>query len=111
MVLGSFFFKIEDNFGYQIVILIREYKGEYIKVVVSMFSFDGDENDDEDDDDDGYSNGFSILLVVIVIKKSGFSFEFSCMVFSDEIVIDVLFVSNQGSILEDKLVNEGFDFE
>ncbi|KAG5395998.1 hypothetical protein IGI04_017812 [Brassica rapa subsp. trilocularis] len=108
---GSFPFKIEDNPGHQTVTLTREYKGEHIKVVVSMPSLDGDENDDEDDDDDGHSNGSSIPLVVTVTKKSGLSLEFSCMAFPDEIAIDALSVSNQGSTLEDKLANEGPDFE
>ena len=108
---GSFPFKIEDNPGHQTVTLTREYKGEHIKVVVSMRSLDGDENDDEDDDDDGHSNGSSIPLVVTVTKKSGLSLEFSCMAFPDEIAIDALSVSNQGSTLEDKLANEGPDFE
>ncbi|KAF8051748.1 hypothetical protein N665_1671s0006 [Sinapis alba] len=109
---GSFPFKIEDNPGHQTVTLTRDYKGEHIKVVVSMPSLDGDENDDEDDDDDdGHSNGSSIPLVVTVTKKSGLSLEFSCMAFPDEIAIDALSVSNQGSTLEDKLANEGPDFE
>ncbi|KAG2326360.1 hypothetical protein Bca4012_035323 [Brassica carinata] len=108
---GSFPFKIEDNPGHQTVTLTREYKGEHIKVVVSMPSLDGDENDDEEDDDDGHSNGSSIPLVVTVTKKSGLSLEFSCMAFPDEIAIDALSVSNQGSTLEDKLANEGPDFE
>lgn len=109
---GSFPFKIEDNPGHQTVTLTRDYKGEHIKVVVSMPSLDGDENDDEDDDDeDGHNNGSSIPLVVTVTKKSGLSLEFSCMAFPDEIAIDALSVSNQGSTLEDKLANEGPDFE
>lgn len=107
---GSFPFKIEDNPGHQTVTLTREYKGEHIKVVVSMPSFDSDENDDEDDED-GHSNGSSIPLVVTVTKKSGLSLEFSCMAFPDEIAIDALSVCNQGSTLEDKLANEGPDFE
>ncbi|CAF1808402.1 hypothetical protein HID58_058589 [Brassica napus] len=107
---GSFPFKIEDNPGHQTVTLTREYKGEHIKVVVSMPSFDSDEKDDEDDED-GHSNGSSIPLVVTVTKKSGLSLEFSCMAFPDEIAIDALSVSNQGSTLEDKLANEGPDFE
>ncbi|CAH8355791.1 unnamed protein product [Eruca vesicaria subsp. sativa] len=107
---GSFPFEIEDNPGHQTVTLTRDYKGEHIKVVVSMPSLDGDENED-DDDEDGHSNGSSIPLVVTVTKKSGLSLEFSCMAFPDEIAIDALSVSNQGSTLEDKLANEGPDFE
>ncbi|CAA7028996.1 unnamed protein product [Microthlaspi erraticum] len=109
---GSFPFKIEDNPGRQSVTLTRDYKGEHIKVVVSMPSLDADEDEvDEDDDDDGASNGSSIPLVVTVTKKSGVSLEFSCMAFPDEIAIDALSVSQPGNTLEDQLANEGPDFE
>uniref|UniRef100_A0A1J3HL61 Uncharacterized protein, mitochondrial n=1 Tax=Noccaea caerulescens TaxID=107243 RepID=A0A1J3HL61_NOCCA len=108
---GSFPFKIEDNPGSQSVTLTRDYKGEHIKVVVSMPSLDADAEDDEDDDDDGLSNGSSIPLVVTVTKKSGLSLEFSCMAFPDEIAIDALSVSQPGNSLEDQLANEGPDFE
>ncbi|CAH2058694.1 unnamed protein product [Thlaspi arvense] len=110
---GSFPFKIEDNPGKQTVTLTRDYKGEHVKVVVSMPSLDADDNedDDEDDDDDGRSNESSIPLDVTVTKKSGLSLEFSCVAFPDEIAIDALSVNHPGDYLEDKLANEGPDFE
>ncbi|ESQ52669.1 hypothetical protein EUTSA_v10017139mg [Eutrema salsugineum] len=106
---GSFPFKIEDNPGHQTVTLTREFKGEHIKVVVSMPSLGADENDD--DDEDGPSNESSIPLVVTVTKKSGLSLEFSCMAFPDEIAIDALSVIQPGNSLEDQLASEGPDFE
>ncbi|CAN8284795.1 unnamed protein product [Cochlearia groenlandica] len=108
---GSFPFRIEDNPGHQTVTLTRDYKGEHIKVVVSMPSPDADEND-HDDEEDGTSNESSIPLTVTVRKKSGLSLEFSCVAFPDEIAIDALSV-NQTTVIssQDELANEGPDFE
>lgn len=109
----NFPFKIVDNPGNQTITLERTYQGEEIKVQVDMPDLvTGEENgvDGGGDDESERASQSSLPLSVSVSKKGGPFLEFSCMAYSDEIVIDSLSVKNP-ELSEDQIAYEGPDFQ
>lgn len=72
----------------------------------------GEENgvDGGGDDESERASQSSLPLSVSVSKKGGPFLEFSCMAYSDEIVIDSLSVKNP-ELSEDQIAYEGPDFQ
>ncbi|KAL5709460.1 hypothetical protein ACHQM5_020144 [Ranunculus cassubicifolius] len=110
----EFPFKIEDEPGKSSISLERHHQGEIIRVEVQIPTLAEDENEndqDEDKDDEGKDDeesdpASSLAMVVSVSKgKNEPCLEFCCTAYSDEIVIDSLFVKNPESS------DDGFDYE
>lgn len=121
----GFPFEIEDERGMNVVRLRRSYQGrEQIEVVVSMPSLvtgeddphapEEDEGEEEEAADQSQAQSHIPITVRVSKDQGGATLEFACTAYPDEIVIDILSVteSETGDGEEDDIIAyEGPDFK
>ncbi|XP_026378833.1 uncharacterized protein At2g39795, mitochondrial-like [Papaver somniferum] len=117
---SGFPFKIEDKPGEQTVTLIREYIGDYIKVIVHMpdFSIDvnkeenGDDSDDQNNQDKDNVNDpqSSIRLVVTDTNFRGTTLEYGVIAYPDEFSIDSFCIKYAYTPDEENIYYKGLDY-